>query len=346
MAKSENQKVKALFIAKYFLENSDENHPVTAGDIVDYLKEDCGIEAERRAVYRDVAALRDVYGMDIAGGQGGRYRLLSRQFEFDDLRLLAECVHAAKFISASKAKELAQTIGGFCSTYQAEELQQEVFLCDRVKTTKNGVLLTVGIINSAMATKRDGKPHTPQKISFKYLKYTLQNKSTQVERRKGATYKVSPYHLLINDGNYYLLAFDDKSQDIRTYRVDRMKNVQAIDEPRDGVDVFARIDMKSYTRRVFSMFGGEEKRVSIRFINPLLDTAIERFGTGKDVFYRPDDERHFVVTADVEISDQFFAWVCGFGKRAKIIEPEDVVNKMGKFLSGISNMYLDKNKTE
>ena len=118
-----------------------------------------------------------------------------------------------------------------------------------------------------------------------------------------------------------------------------MKNVQAIDEPRDGVDVFAKIDMKSYTRRVFSMFGGEEKRVSIRFINPLLDTAIERFGTGKDVFYRPDDERHFVVTADVEISDQFFAWVCGFGKRAKIIGPEDAVERMRKFLSNIQRNY-------
>ena len=78
MAKSENQKVKTLFVAKYFLENSDENHPITAGDIVDYLREECGIEAERRAIYRDIAALRDVYGMDIAGGQGGKYRLLSR----------------------------------------------------------------------------------------------------------------------------------------------------------------------------------------------------------------------------------------------------------------------------
>ena len=102
MAKSENQKVKTLFVAKYFLENSDENHPITAGDIVDYLKEECGIVAERRAIYRDIAALRDVYGMDIDGGQGGRYRLLSRQFEFDDLRLLAECVHAAKFIGRVK----------------------------------------------------------------------------------------------------------------------------------------------------------------------------------------------------------------------------------------------------
>ena len=339
MAKSENQKVKTLFVAKYFLENSDENHPITAGDIVDYLREECGIEVERRAIYRDIAALRDVYGMDIAGGQGGKYRLLSRQFEFEDLRLLAECVHEAKFISASKAKELVQTISEFCSIYQAEELQREVFLCDRVKITRNNILLTVGIIHAAMATKQDGKPHTPQKITFKYLKYTLQNKSEQVERRKGATYKVSPYKLLINEGNYYLLAFDDKSQAMRTYRVDRMKEVKVIDEPREGARTFADLDMESYTPRVFSMFGGKETRVSICFINPLLDTAIERFGTSPDVFYRQDDEKHFVVTADVEVSDQFFAWVCGFRKRAVIINPPDVVESMKKFLEDIETRY-------
>ena len=120
MAKSENQKMKTLFVAKYFLENSDENHPVTAGDITDYLKNECGIESERRAIYRDIAALRGVLHMDIVGGQGGKYRLISRQFEFDDLRLLAECVHAAKFISAPKAKKLVSKIGKFCSIYQRE----------------------------------------------------------------------------------------------------------------------------------------------------------------------------------------------------------------------------------
>ena len=339
MAKSENQKVKTLFVAKYFLENSDENHPVTAGDITDYLKNECGIESERRAIYRDIAALRDVFGMDIDGGQGGKYRLLSRQFEFDDLRLLAECVHAAKFISASKAKDLVSKISKFCSIYQAEELEREVFLCDRVKTTRKDILFIIGIIQAAMASRENGKPKPPQKISFKYLKYTIQDKNTQVERRKGTAYKVSPYKLLINEGNYYLLAYDGKKQKIITYRVDRMKEVKALDEPREGAEAFAAIDMETYTRRVFSMFGGEQKRVSVRFINPLLDTAIERFGTAPDVFYRPDDERHFVVTADVEISNQFFAWVCGFGKRAKIIWPSDVVEDMKEFLSGISGMY-------
>ena len=75
MARAEKQKVKTLFVAKYFLENSDENHPITAGDIVDYLREDCGIEVERRAIYRDIAALRDVYKMDIDGVRGGKYKI-------------------------------------------------------------------------------------------------------------------------------------------------------------------------------------------------------------------------------------------------------------------------------
>lgn len=85
--------------------------------------------------------------------------------------------------------------------------------------------------------------------------------------------------------------------------------------------------------------GGERKRVSIRFRNHLLDTAIERFGTGKDVFYRPDDNEHFVVTADVEISDQFFAWVCGFGKRAKIIAPNETISMIKDFVCNIKSLY-------
>ena len=91
-------------------------------------------------------------------------------------------------------------------------------------------------------------------------------------------YTVSPYKLLINDGNYYLLAFDDYAQDMRTYRVDRMKGVDRTGEPREGAEAFAAIDLKTYTKRVFSMFGGKQERVTIRFINPLLDAVVDRFG--------------------------------------------------------------------
>ena len=264
MPKSENQKLKTLYVAKFFLENSDENHAITASDIVDYLREECSIEAERRSIYRDIAILRDEFGMDIDGGQGGRYRLLSRQFEFDDLRILAECVHAARFISASKAKELVETIGELGSIYQSESLQHEVFLIDRVKSTQKGTLNIISTINSAMAKKLDGKLHAPQKISFKYMKHTIDDVNSMVEKYHGKIYKVSPYRLLINDGNYYLLAFDDKAQDMRTYRIARMKDVTLLPDSQEGKEAFEAIDLQSYTQRVFSMFGGEKQLVAMQ----------------------------------------------------------------------------------
>ena len=338
MSKTENQKLKTIYVAKFFMENSDENHCVSASDIIDYLREECGIEAERRSIYRDIAALRDVFGMDIDGGQGSGYRLLSRQFEFDDLRILAECVHAAKFISANKAKELVETIGELGSIYQSETLQHEVFLTDRVKSTQKGTLNIISKINYAMARRADGKYRRPTKISFKYLQHTIEDVTKMVERHQGAVYKVSPFQLLINDGNYYLLAFDDGSQEIRTYRIDRMKDVKVLDEYIEGRALFRDMDIRSYTQRVFNMFGGDRVRVTIRFELPLLDAAIERFGTN-EAQYQKDGDTHFTVRAEVEVSKQFFAWLCQFGTKAKIIAPNNVAKDMKTFLSELANTY-------
>lgn len=337
--KRENQKYKALLVAKYLMEFTDENHSCTANELIDYLKYEHGIEAERRSIYRDIAILRDEFGMDIDGGQGGKYRLMSRQFEQDDLRILAECVHAARFISASKAKELVETIGELGSIYQSESLQHEVFLIDRVKSTQKGTLNIISTINSAMAKKLDGKLHAPQKISFKYMKHTIDDVNSMVEKYHGKIYKVSPYRLLINDGNYYLLAFDDKAQDMRTYRIDRMKDVKLLPDPQEGKEAFEAIDLQSYTQRVFSMFGDEKQLVSMQFENHLLDSVIDRFGT-KNASYSKIDDDHFSVSVEVELSNQFYSWLLQFGEKAKITHPKAVVNKMRKFLENMVSQYI------
>lgn len=360
--KKPNQKIKPYVVLQYLMKYSDENHVASAPEIVAYLQEECGIDAERRSIYRDIEEINkvalmmenectideaeemlledeeDALKLVVYDKHRKGFYVRQRQFDLNDIRLLAECVYSAKFVSEGQAKRLVRVVSEFVSEHQAERIQHNAFLVDRVKTNNSSVLNNISIINDAMSRRLDGQSHKPEKISFTYLKYSIENMREQVARRKGDKYVVSPYQLLINDGNYYLLAFDDRKKQMRTYRVDRMKEVMRIGEPRDGDEVFSQMDMRTYAQRVFAMYGGKKKIITIRFINLLLDTAVERFGT-KGVQYSKVDDRHFKVTVEVEVSDQFFGWLLGFGKRAKLMYPDDVVEQFKQYVDKIREMY-------
>ena len=364
--KTDNQKLKTYLVLQYFLKNTDERHPVTMKAILDYLHEDCGIRAERRSIYRDIEDINKIlYMLDheeegctiqeaeealtedesekyIVTGETNRsgYYLCRRphNVEVDDIQLLAECVYNARFISERKAKELVDVVSSLVSQWDAQDIKHDAFLVGRSRTDNSKVLSNISTINYAMRRGTTADHHSPEKITFKYQKYTIEDVSKTVDRRKGTVYKVSPFRLLINEGNYYLLAFDDKSQAMRTYRVDRMKGVSLTGEARNGEEEFASIDMQNYTQRVFGMFGGKRVRLTLRFINPLLDTVIDRFGA-KGVNYAKADDSHFTVSPEVELSEQFFSWLCGFGNKVKIIGPEFVIEEFTDFLDKIRSVY-------
>lgn len=348
--KGKGQKYKSLLVWDILQKRTDENHAITIKTIEEHLKM-YGITAERHSIKRDIddilillnkeldidldkEGLEDRallgYEVEYDAVQHG-YKVSRRPYDFEELRLLAECVRASKFISKSQEEHLLAAIENLCSDYQIEELQNEVYLVGRNKTTNKHIMSTMLTINQAIRMDR--------KISFRYQKYTIRDRTQQVDRRGGATYIVSPFKLIINDGYYYLLAWDSKRNTTITYRLDRMKGVDIEKEPREGGTEFGKINMKAYTQQHFGMFSGEQKTVSLRFTNNLLDTMVDRFGTGSDVFYRPDGDRHFVVTTQIAISDQFYGWLCGFRKMAKIVSPPDVVADFQNFLGDIQGRY-------
>ena len=358
----ENQKMKPFLVYQYLQRCSDENNTINAEGLVEYLQDDCGISAERRSIYKDIEEINKVLLMmeeettiDEAAAmleedeslktivfdtKSRGYYVRQRRYDVDDIHLLAECVYSAKFLSESQAKHLAEVVCGFVSEAQAEEIKHDALLTDRVKTNNNRVITNVSRINEAM---RKDDTHKPHKIRFKYLQSIIGEGVEQVERHGGNWYVVSPYKLLISDGNYYLLAFNDTDQMMKTYRVDRMKDVRAVNEPREGAEEFYAIDLRSYTKRVFGMFGGEKERVRIQMTHKLLDTALERFGSGPEATYSKIDDTSFSVAADVEISDQFFGWLLGFGKNVKLLEPQNVVDTFKAYVEK-SGKYINAKK--
>ena len=108
-------------------------------------------------------------------------------------------------------------------------------------------------------------------------------------------------------------------------------------EPREGEEAFKALDLSDYTQRVFDMIGGERHHITLRCINPLLDTMIDRFGT-KGAQYAKSDEKHFTVMTEVELSEQFFSWLCGFGNKVKIMD-EAIAAEFTAYLDKIRSLY-------
>ena len=328
MPKSSGQKLKILYIMDYLLQNSDAEHPVSVKQLIGYLDSQ-GLRAERKCVYDDMEALR-VYGMDIEQATIGSihgYYVASRDFELPELKLLVDSVQASKFITQRKTNSLIKKIETLTNRYAAQRLQGQVYVANRVKTMNESIYYNVDAIHAGISENK--------KIHFRYYEYTVTKERRF--RRDGAYYVASPYALTWDDENYYMVAYDSERGDIRHSRVDKMTNIAAIDEPRDGMDAYRELDMALYSRKVFGMFSGEEQRVKLRFANHLVGAVLDRLG--QDVSIIPDGGEHFTATANVAISPQFFAWLCGFGAEAQLVAPEEAVAQMREHVGQIARMY-------
>ena len=148
---------------------------------------------------------------------------------------------------------------------------------------------------------------------------------------------VSPMALMWDNENYYLLAWDAEAQLRKHYRVDKMTDISALDAPREGMEDFSEQDLSAYTKKVFSMFSGEERTVRLRFANHLIGSVLDRFG--KDVIVVADGPEHFKVTLNVVTSPKFYAWLFGFGTEVEILSPPSARQEMQRMLTAAAQLY-------
>ena len=313
---------------KILLEKTDETHSITMREILESL-EAYGVSAERKSIYSDIENLRS-YGLDIIGEKEDKaysYRVVSRQFELAELKLLVDSIQAARFITAKKSNELIKKLEGLASKYEASQLQRQVYTAERIKTSNESIFYNVDNIHQAIASN--------VQISFQYFNWDVNKK--QVLRKDGALYQVSPWALSWDDEHYYLIAFDSAEDKIKHFRVDKMLRIELLADRREGKLSFQRFDMGAYAKKMFGMFSGEEETVKILCRNELAGVMIDRFG--KDVMLVKVDAEHFCVNVKVAVSRQFLAWVIALGDGAKIIGPESVVLEVKKEIERLAMQY-------
>ena len=155
MARSSYQKLKPLYVMKFLLQNSDEEHPVTMNQIIAHL-ESQGIAAERKSIYSDIEALQ-VFGLDIVrtgSGNVSGYYIASRSFELPELKLLVDSVQSSKFITHKKTAALIKKIETLASIHEAQLLNRQVFVKNRIKTMNESIYYNVDEIHNGISKNK------------------------------------------------------------------------------------------------------------------------------------------------------------------------------------------------
>ena len=313
MPKSDNQKLKILYILDYLQKNSHEDHPVRAADLITVLDRQHNIRCDRKTVYSDVAALMD-YGVDIVTkpGKNGGYYIASRNFELPELKLLIDAVQSSRYLTEKKSRELIEKLCKECNMYDAGLMKRNVLVSGRVKSMNETIYYSVDTIQEAISQNRQ--------IYFRYFDWGMDGKRHYREK----DYQVSPYGLCQDNENCYLLAHSPR-YGVTSYRIDRMSDIHLSEEARTPCPELSGKALTEHANRLFQMYSGDAVDVKMRFHRDLVNVVIDRFG--RDTMLIPDGAEHFVFTVRVAVSPMFLSWVIGFGKKARIVYPQAVAEK-------------------
>ncbi len=325
------QKLRLLYIIDILSRKSDEEHPLSATDIMDFLREDYGIECERKTVYDCIENLNE-YGYEIIKSQSPRgYFMTPYYFEPAELRLMIDAVQSADFISAKKTKALIKKFSAFASEYQYKRIEKQVYIDNRNKCANENLFIVIDIISSAILSKKQ--------IEVVYRRRKIvDGKNAKYEEK---TMVINPYALIWADDHYYLVGNYSKYDNLIHLRIDRLKNVKVLDTyARHFSEVSSYqtyFDIADYSNKHLSMFSGDIKPVEMICNNSMIEDFIDQFG--EKVNMRHFDDDNFIAKVDVAVTDGLVAWIMQYGDKIKVRSPKELKNMIIDKTNSILALY-------
>ena len=303
------KKSRILYIKRLLDEQTDEDHPITITDILTFLESE-GIQASRQTVAREIEQLIES-GVDVVCNKGKptQYFIGNRYFELPELKLLIDAVQASRIIPPIKATALIETLSGFASYHQAEELKRSLYTDKQIRPVDSKVYITVDLLYTAVNAQK--------KIIYKYFDWNADKKRIY---KHGQSNSFSPYGLVWNNDRYYTVGWSDSHGKIIVLRVDRIATPKLTDE--FAVKKPEDFDIAHYAQSAVQMYNSPVRKITLICENEMMKHVIDRFG--EDVHTEITDENHFTAFVEVPASPTFFAWVFTFSGGIRVTATEDV----------------------
>lgn len=321
---------RQFILYQYLLDNTSKDNVVKPKDMLGALANE-GIKISINTLYSDLAVItRTMAPLDYNESLKGWW-ITKRDFTQSELRIMVDCIQAAKFIPQKTADQITHKIGSLTDRYSRSALRRLAYIENRVRNTEERIFRDTDKIYSAIEQNK--------KIAFKFYHYDRNRK--KVYSKNGDMYIVSPYAMIWRGSYYYLYALVDGENRWRYFRIDRMENItKPLLENRAGSKEYSSKNITKTNVKVFGIREGKNAQVKIRFNNGLVDAVRDEFG--REITMFPHDEKNFYIVADVRLNMDFYSWIFSFGRGAEILAPKAVADKMCEYAQNIAEMYNNR----
>lgn len=321
-------KLRPLYILQILKERTDEDNYLTTSQLCDILKRNYGIEPHRTTIKGDIEVLQKAgFSVDERRSTQNQYRFVDREFDIAELKTIIDAVASSKFITEEKSEALIEKITTLAGSNKARDLKRNVVVDGRGKIENKQIFYIIDTINEAINRRK--------KISFQKVEYNI--KKERVLHHGGERYIFSPYSLVWDGDNYYVVGYSDKYGSIGSHRVDRIAEQPTILEEL-AVTKPVGFDVAKYVKTTFRMYNAPRMEVELLCDNGVMDAIIDRFGP--DVQTYAGDLQNFRVIEEVAIGKVFFNWIFGFEGKVRIKGPESVKEQYAEMVKDAMEAIL------
>ena len=360
------KKLVILYILDILQKYTDEEHRLSQKEIQDILKREYEMTVDRKAVKRNLLNLieyesnieyREVSRKDIFRKKDSvSYKgtsdfadkeiseddllwtdfYLKQKFTNEELRLLIDSLLFSKHIPYSQAKELIKKLESLSNIY-FKSCSQYIYPLPVERTDNKQVFYNIAILDDAIRKKK--------KVLFEYAEYHTDKKMHLKKREDGSVreYIITPYQMAVQEGKYYLICNYDKYDDISNYRVDRIRNIQILEEKGKPFETLKwsghqPMNLNEYMREHVYMYSSENAFVKFRIVKAMISDVIDLFGKGVNFSEETDTHVSVSVHVNERAAEQFAK---NYAPDVVILQPKRLRDKLRDDLKKSWEAYED-----
>ena len=356
MSSAYSKKLLVLYILDILQKYTDEEHRLSQKEIMEILRKEYEMTVDRKTIRRNLLNLME-YDCEIecrevfrkkSDGSDSSYLgeseegeviwtdfYLKHKFTDEELRLLIDSVLFSRHIPYRQVKDLVEKLESLSNVYFKSRSRYVYPSANR--TDNKQLFYNIGVLDDAIRKNR--------KVSFEYVEYLTDKKLHSRKREDGTVriYIVNPYQMAAQQGKYYLICNYDKYDDISNYRIDRIRNIQLLDEKCKPFESLTqsghqRLNLVDYMKEHIYMYSGENIFVKFRIAKIMVSDVIDLFG--KEVTFSEETDTHVSVRVKVNerAAEQFAK---SYGPDVIVLQPDQLREKMKVDMKRLWEAYKD-----